>query len=202
MHMRGLQKGLDMQEECDISQSWLAAKMHKADIKGAITLDGTPYLPFSRRFPDVSAMVPIEIRNSTSASLLYLLNPLRVSSTVIASLSALSVFASALRLACCSSGAVLFDPYAFNDEWLGVSFALVTWPGPLREGTSIPFVGNGPDSKDDCSIDRYLANHRLRNDVPIVPTGSPPCSTLKSSSRTGLGIWVAMPSSSAYCGTT
>lgn len=171
--MRGLQKVLDMQNECDVSQPWLAAKMHKADIKGAAALGGNPYLPFSRRFPDVSAVVPIEIRNSASASLLHLLNPLRVSSPVIASLSALSVFASAVRLARCSSSAVLFDPHAFTDEWLGVSHALVTWPGSLREGTAIPFVGNGPDSKDNAtsSADRYLANQRLRSDVPIIPAG-------------------------------
>ncbi|KAK0710928.1 hypothetical protein B0H67DRAFT_462052, partial [Lasiosphaeris hirsuta] len=58
MHMRGLQKVLDVNGGGGVLQPWLLAKMHKADLKGAVSLAFSPYLPFTRRYSPVTDVIP------------------------------------------------------------------------------------------------------------------------------------------------
>ncbi|KAK5663924.1 hypothetical protein OQA88_135 [Cercophora sp. LCS_1] len=166
-HMQGLQRVLETQR-IESTPACLHAKMHKADLQGAVSLCTNPYLTFTRRYPDVSLFLSHDTRSYTTRTLTTILSPLGVTPPVITALSSLALFASAVRVARQSNGTVTFDPDALTDEYLAVMHALVTWPGPLRDSSERnPFVSNGEGKKSEA--DKYMANHRLRDDVEVTP---------------------------------
>ncbi|GAB1319481.1 hypothetical protein MFIFM68171_09691 [Madurella fahalii] len=185
MHMRGLQKALDVNGGLAGLPPWLLAEIYKADLKGATALASGPYLSFTRHYySSIPAVLPPDVRSQAFNSISTLLNPLHVDPEVVDALSSLSLFASAVRLARHSAGSITFDPHTFTDEWLAITHALLTRPGPLRETS--PGLENDPYSSTPCSsatsadedpgsiTQNYIAAHRLRPLVSITPSPSGP----------------------------
>ncbi|KAK3333526.1 hypothetical protein B0T19DRAFT_128344 [Cercophora scortea] len=182
MHMKGLQNALGVYGGLEGLSPFLRAELHKADLKGAIALAASPYLPFIQKHEPISSILPPDVRAHTANTLTSLLDPLHISSAVTTSLISLSLFASALRLARHSARAVTFDPYVFKEGWLSIMHALVTRPGPLRDtstatAVSDPFnapniTSNGNYSGGSATLalprQNYMADHRLRPSVPII----------------------------------
>ena len=135
-----------------------------------------PYLPFSRHFGSVTAILPIERREQVSRSIAAVLNPLHVTSSTVDSLVALSLFASAIHLARQHSSTTKFDPHAFTEEWQSITHALLSEPGPLRTThTNNPYSTPVPDTafRPSSPAENYTSNHRLLPSVPITPTNLP-----------------------------
>ncbi len=101
-----------------------------------------PYLPFTRQFSSVTAILPTETREQVSSLIGAVLTPLHITSSTIDSLVALSLFASAIRLARQPSSTVKFDPHAFTDEWQSITHALLFEPEPLRKTHANPDANN------------------------------------------------------------
>ncbi|GAB1320127.1 hypothetical protein MFIFM68171_10337 [Madurella fahalii] len=185
MHMKGLQKVLDVNGGLAGLPPWLLTGMYKADLKGATALASSPYLPFTRRYySSVSTVLPPDARSQAFNSIYALLDPLHIDPQVIDALSSLSLFASAVRLARHFAGSITFDPHAFTDEWLAITHALLTRPGPLRETPA--GLENDPYSKTaGCSAtsadedsgshtQNHIAAHRLRPSASVTPSPSGP----------------------------
>ncbi len=136
-----------------------------------------PYLPFTRQFSSVTAILPTARREQVSRLIAAVLNPLHVTSLTIDSLAALSLFASAIRLARQPSSTVKFDPHAFTEEWQSITHALLSEPGPLRTthsnlDSNNPYSTPVPDTtlRPSSPAENYTSNHRLLPSVPITPT--------------------------------
>ncbi|KAK3313441.1 hypothetical protein B0H66DRAFT_351686 [Apodospora peruviana] len=186
MHMRGLQKALDVSSQgLDGLPPWLLAKIHTTDLEGAAALASTPYLAFTRRYEPISTILPLPVRNQICASLSSLLGPLHIDAAVIGSLSALSLLWSSVGFARSSSGAVVFDPHAFTDELLAMKHSLVTQPSPLQQAESgrphalsnpyeIPgsadSTASSSNSKAGSGNEIYMGSHRLRSSARIIPS--------------------------------
>ncbi|KAK3940520.1 hypothetical protein QBC46DRAFT_364055 [Diplogelasinospora grovesii] len=137
MHMRGLQKILDVNGGLDGLPPFLVAEIHKTDLKGAMALASSPYLPFTRRHTPISTTVVLPANTPhtyISQTLNTLLEPLGIGSVVVRSLVDLAVFSTAVQQPRNSPDitSLRFDPHAFTDEWLNVMNALLTQPGPLQ----------------------------------------------------------------------
>ncbi|KAH8895017.1 hypothetical protein GQ53DRAFT_839388 [Thozetella sp. PMI_491] len=186
MHMRGLQKVIEMNGGLSGLGPALISKIHKTDLKGAVALATTPYIPFARSFSPVSTVVPLLTRNQATSILTESLSSLQISPITITSLTNLAIFTSAVRLARSttpptpspgSSASVptvpsiipiAFDPHAFTDELHAVTHDLLVHPAPLRDpsttgtGPANPF--NPPDDPSDIpsaaatAVDEPLAN--------------------------------------------
>ncbi|KAK0718347.1 hypothetical protein B0T26DRAFT_327166 [Lasiosphaeria miniovina] len=192
MHMRGLQKVLDVNGGLDGLPPALLAKIHKADLKGAAALASTPYLPFTRKYGPISTVISADITARTSSSLSTLMGRLHINTAVIDALTLLSLLGSSISLARQSAGSVAFDPHAFTEEYLAVMHALVTQPGPLRDGSIAPFTSNPypnmPDTTSNNSgavtrTENYMANHRLQHSVAITPAGLSPAGPVEPALR-------------------
>ncbi|KAK4169451.1 hypothetical protein QBC43DRAFT_199601 [Cladorrhinum sp. PSN259] len=184
MHMRGLQKLLDVNGGLGGLPSWLLEMIHTADLKGAAALATTPYLTFQRRYDSISTILPLDVREYACGKLIGLLRPLRVNQEVIDVLSSLAAFASVVRLAGHSGGNVKFDPQVFTEDWQAIMHTLITRPAPLRESSSdscsanpyfsgIPTITTAVTSSGSTSsttTENYTTNHRLRHSIPIIPT--------------------------------
>ncbi|KAK3996004.1 hypothetical protein QBC44DRAFT_5205 [Cladorrhinum sp. PSN332] len=182
MHMRGLQKVLDVNGGLGGLPPWLLEEIHTADLKGAAALATTPYLPFQRRH--FETILPVDVREYASSTLTSLLHPLNVNQEVIDILASLAALTSAVRLARHSGRTVTFDPQLFTEEWQGIMHALIIRPGPLRETpasdpTSInPYfsgiptgspTGGSYSTTQAATTENYMANHRLRPSIPVLP---------------------------------
>ena len=204
MHMRGLQKALDVLGARSRNSPWLLAKVHRVDIKGAIALASTPYLPFRRYRDPVISLLPAAVRIHTSRTLRSLLAPLRVHPAVISSLTSLSLLGSLIRLARYPSdqhSVVLFDPHSFTEEWLGVMHALITQGGPLRGDDDAATNPNWnpfhqPSESRPAYISsivhhvpcvprtgEYMTDHRLKPSVAIMPAPLGPAGALEPALR-------------------
>ncbi|KAK3368181.1 hypothetical protein B0H63DRAFT_528556 [Podospora didyma] len=193
MHMRGLQKVLDVNGGLGGLQPALLAKMHKADLKGSAALASSPYLPFSRNYGSIfPSILSADVRDHTLGSLTAILDPLHVHSTVTEALSSLSLLSSSIRLARQSSGTVVFDPHAFTEEYLAIMHALLTQPAPLRNAhaySSNPY-SNPPDATDSSGgsgtttrTENYMANHRLKPSIPVTPAEYGPAGPIEPALR-------------------
>jgi len=190
MHMGGLRNILDIRDPIDLSHPMTSSTIHRyvfttiydiydskplprAGLRGAAALAITPLIPFNKTYPLVSLILPSTIRSYITSSISYLLGPLLpLFSLTPASLTSLSLLASAVRLASQSAGAVSYDAYALTDEWLSVTYDLLAKPAPLREievGEN-PFVGGRTNDMSGMSTaETYMANHRLYENAHIVP---------------------------------
>jgi len=108
----------------------------RADLKGATALGISPYLPFIRFHPLASDSLPVELRSRTIGIVTSILQPLGIHPDVVSSMSELAVFALAVRQARqrqqLVENKVVFDPYEFAEEWLGIIRELLTRPNPLQ----------------------------------------------------------------------
>ncbi|KAK0748583.1 hypothetical protein B0T21DRAFT_380379 [Apiosordaria backusii] len=124
MHMRGLQKVLD------VLGGWVreqgCRRGFSADLKGATALASTPYLRFTRSLlpsPTTAILPPVLVAH-VSHTLNSILQPLNIHPSVLSTLTSLATFSSAVRLARQStnnstggsSRAIKFDPYSFTEE--------------------------------------------------------------------------------------
>ncbi|KAK0645883.1 hypothetical protein B0T16DRAFT_148495 [Cercophora newfieldiana] len=173
MHILGLRQILDLRDNVDLSHPVTGSQLHKADLKGAMALAINPLLPFTKTFPLASVILPSTIRSYITSSLSSLLSPLVPhSSPVINTITSLCLFVACVRLAYQSGGAVWYDPHAFTDEWLSITYDLLAKPSPLRESTvgENPYVGGRTgDTPIIRTADHYMANQRLRKDAHIIP---------------------------------
>ncbi|KAL2137340.1 hypothetical protein VTI74DRAFT_3280 [Chaetomium olivicolor] len=182
LHMRGLQKVLDLNGGLAGLPPWLLAEIHKADLKGAAALASTPYLPFVRFYSSASTVLQPEAHRQAESSLFALLNPLNINLEVVTALSSLSTLASSIRLARQSSGTVTYDPHDFTEEWLSILHTLLTQPGPLRatdpeypESTN-PYTAGTPDNTNSYPVsptENFTAYHRLLPSVQLIPATPP-----------------------------
>lgn len=155
----------------------------RADLKGAVTLASSPYLPFVRSHNDSPpTLLPPGVPNRMSQQLSSLLQPLGISHEIITTLSSLATLTSAVEMARNSSNDVAFDPHGFTEEWMAITHALLSRPGPLRETDSHPDAHNpyctetntlDSPSASGSHTDYYMANHRLQPFIPIIPAPSP-----------------------------
>ncbi|KAM7200298.1 hypothetical protein V8F33_004016 [Rhypophila sp. PSN 637] len=183
MHMRGLQKALDVNGGLSGLPAWLLNKIHLTDLEGSTALACGPYLEYTRTSEPVSNILAPTLRNRIHSSLSNLLGPLRIDSTVIDAVSSLSLFSASVKLARNSSGAVTLEPHAFTAEWLAVKHSLVTQPRPLRDQMAAtakpslfnPFKVPGTDTPTTSNAiiagegDLYIGSHRLQPGVPVIP---------------------------------
>jgi hypothetical protein len=159
-------------------------------MKGAMTLGSTPYIPYTRRYESISTLMPPEIYNYASSSIHALLGPLKINDVVCTSLTSLSILTAALRLSRLSGGAITFEPHEFTDEYICTMHQLVTDPCPLRAPSSPglgvmadaiinPYSSNSsvrqssPGGSSDSSAATsitFMADHRLRPGIPVIPT--------------------------------
>lgn len=150
----------------------------RADLRGAAALALRPYLPFTRQYNSITAILPVDARDQTANTIAVLLKPLGISPDTIDSLISLALFTSAIRLARQSSTAITFEPHAFTEEWQCITHALLSQPTPLRTTQpdlypSNPYstaVRNPPPHSDSPAAENYMSNHRLLPSVPIIPT--------------------------------
>ncbi|KAK4231499.1 hypothetical protein QBC38DRAFT_224347 [Podospora fimiseda] len=180
MHMRGLQKVLDVNGGLGGLPPWLLEEIHTADLKGAAALASTPYLPFQRRH--FQTILPVDVHEYASSTLNSLLRPLGVMQEVIDVMASLAALGSAVRLARHSGRTVTFDPQLFTEEWQTIMYSLITRPGPLRETSAStdptgvnPYFSGIPStdatampSSNSTATENYMANHRLRPSIPVV----------------------------------
>ncbi|KAM7201012.1 hypothetical protein V8F20_005021 [Naviculisporaceae sp. PSN 640] len=197
MHMRGLQKALDVNGGLSGLPAWLLNKIHLTDLEGATALACGPYLEYTRKFEPISSILAPALRNHVCSSFSTLLGPLQIDSTVVEALSSLSLFAASVKLARTSSGAVAFEPHAFTDEWLAVKHSLVTRPRPLqnqmaanpRSGLFSPFKVPGTDTPNTSNAmmagkgELYMGSHRLQPTVSIIPAELGPGGPLEPALR-------------------
>ncbi|KAJ4304051.1 hypothetical protein N0V88_001660 [Collariella sp. IMI 366227] len=192
LHMKGLQKVLDLNGGLRGMPPWLSAEIHKADLKGAATLASAPYLSFVRSYSSATTILQPETRQQAARSLSSLLDPLNINPEVIAALSSFSALASSIRLARESPGTVAYDPHAFTEEWLFILHALLTWPGPLRlinpdDPASINLYTTGsPDNTNSCPAsptEGFTAHHRLIPSAQLNPASLGPGGHLEPALR-------------------
>ncbi|KAK4216640.1 hypothetical protein QBC37DRAFT_370737 [Rhypophila decipiens] len=197
MHMRGLQKALDVNGGLSGLPAWLLNKIHLTDLEGSTALACGPYLEYTRTSEPVSNILAPALRNRICSSLSNLLGPLRIDSTVIDALSSLSLFSASVKLARSSSGAVTLEPHAFTAEWLAVKHLLVTQPRPLRDQMAAtakpslfnPFKVPGTDTPTTSNAiiagegDLYIGSHRLQPGVPVIPAELGPGGPLEPALR-------------------
>ncbi|KAK4198161.1 hypothetical protein QBC40DRAFT_341447 [Triangularia verruculosa] len=142
MHMRGLQKVLDVLGGLGQGASlpaWVVRRIHNADLKGAMALASIPYLPLTRSLsPSLTAaavLTPAYLAQTTH-TLNSILQPLRIHPSTITTLNALANFSSAIHLARQSpDNSVKFDPYVFTEELQSITYDLLTIPAPLDQDT-------------------------------------------------------------------
>ncbi|KAM7220359.1 hypothetical protein V8F06_004325 [Rhypophila decipiens] len=197
MHMRGLQKALDVNGGLSGLPAWLLNKIHLTDLEGSTALACGPYLEYTMTSEPVSNILAPTLRNRICSSLSNLLGPLQIDSTVIDALSSLSLFSASVKLARRSSGAVTLEPHAFTAEWLAVKHLLVTQPRPLRDQMAAtakpslfnPFKVPGTDTPTTSNAiiagegDLYIGSHRLQPGVPVIPAGLGPGGPLEPALR-------------------
>ncbi|KAK4448580.1 hypothetical protein QBC34DRAFT_381141 [Podospora aff. communis PSN243] len=174
MHILGLQQILKLRDHVDLSHPLTGSQLHKADLKGSMTLATAPLFPFTRSYPPISAILSSTIRSYIQSSLCFLLESvLPLSSPVAGSITSLALFVASIRLANQSGGAIRYDPFALTDEWLSIMNDLLANPLPLRETKTgeNPFVGGrNNDVLIVRTVDYYMANQRLHKDAHIVPS--------------------------------
>ncbi|KAK4668575.1 uncharacterized protein QC764_708580 [Podospora pseudoanserina] len=169
MHMRGLQKVLDVLGGLTSLPTWVVRRIHTADLKGATALASTPYLPLTRSLipSATTAILPPAQLAHTTHTINSILQPLDIHPSVITTLITLSNFTSAVHLARQSTtSSMRFDPYIFTEELQSVTYDLLTLPNPLSKHSEETPLDITPTLEQALRISSLLLLKDLLPDHP------------------------------------
>lgn len=169
VHMKGLQKMIEMNGGLEGVRPALLSKIRKTDIKGAATLGSSPYFPFSRLYKNASDTLPEATRQQIVNDVTAVLSPSNISPPVLTSVSNLAKLVNAYAYAK-TSRLVTFDPNEFTEEYQAVQHALVCEPGPLRSGArpGTPEADVDPIDPSWLKTEDFVKNHQAAI-APVIP---------------------------------
>ncbi|KAL5614814.1 uncharacterized protein BROUX77_000651 [Berkeleyomyces rouxiae] len=140
IHMKGLKRLVTSYGGIDGKHMdwYLIHKLRRCDSIGAVMTGCLPYLDYPRVYPDISLILPLNTRDDFCLSTHECMSAAGILPCVDTSVQALVVFHKAVMLTRkAPPRSILFDPFAFVDEWFHVIHKLTRYPMSLRDHCSL-----------------------------------------------------------------